>query len=85
MCFSPSKSIDRSYPLFATGFLMAQWQRIQERICLSMQRTWGQPLSQKDLLEKAEQPTPVFCLGNLMDRGAWQDIHRVTKETQLSD
>ena len=31
------------------------------------------------------QPTPVFCPGESMDRGAWQaTIHRVTKsQTQL--
>ena len=34
---------------------------------------------------RAWQPTLVFCLGNLMDRGVWQaKVHRVTKsQTKL--
>ena len=32
------------------------------------------------------QPTPVFCLGNPMDRGAWwATVHGVAKETWLSN
>ena len=36
---------------------------------------------------RALQPTPVFLVGNPMDRGAWQaTVHGVTKDrTQLSD
>jgi len=35
------------------------------------QETWVQSLGQEDPLERKWQPTPVFCLGNPMDRGAW--------------
>ena len=38
-------------------------------------------------LEEDTAPTPVSCLGNLMDRGAWwAAVHGVTKSwTRLSD
>ena len=33
----------------------------------------GMPsLGQEDPLEKEMQPTPLVCLGNPMDRGAWE-------------
>ena len=42
---------------------------------------WVQSLGQEDALEKKWQLTPIFLLGNHMDRGAWWTIvHRVTKE-----
>ena len=37
-----------------------------------VQNTWVQSLGQEDLLEKKWQPTPISCLGNPMDRGAWE-------------
>ena len=41
-----------------------------------MQRWVKQPLS----IQGEWQPTPVFCLKNPMDRGAWRaTVHRVTK------
>ena len=37
-------------------------------------------LAQKDPWSKKLQSTPVFCLENSMDRGAWQaTVHGVTK------
>ena len=33
-----------------------------------------QSLGQEDPLEKEMQPTPVFCLKNPMDRGAWRAV-----------
>ena len=39
-----------------------------------------QSLDWEDPLEKESQTTPVFLLGNPMDRGAWRAIvHEVTK------
>ena len=35
---------------------------------------WVQSLGQEDLLEEGVAPTPVFLLGNPMDRGAWRAI-----------
>ena len=33
----------------------------------------------------AWQPTPVSCLGNHMDRGAWwATVHRITKESDMT-
>ena len=56
---------------------------------LAMQDTWVQSLGQKDPLEKgmATHSSIYSCLGNPMDRGAWQAIvHGVTKsQTQLGD
>ena len=41
---------------------------------------WVQSLGQEDLLEEGVAPTPVFLLGNPMDRGAWwATVHRVAK------
>ena len=37
-----------------------------------MQEMWVRFLGQEDTLEKEMEPTPVYCLGNLMDREAWQ-------------
>ena len=54
---------------------MAQWQRIH----LPMQETQIQSLDQEDSLEKEMATHPsIFCLGNIMDRGAWQaTVHGV--------
>ena len=36
---------------------------------------------QEDPLERKWQPTLVFLLGNLMDRGAcWAEVHGIAKE-----
>ena len=46
----------------------------------AMQDTQVQSLGWEDLLEKGLATTPVSCLENSMDRGAWQPtIHGVTK------
>ena len=39
------------------------------------------------ILQWKWQPTPVFCLGNPTDRGAWQaTVHTVAKsQTRVSD
>ena len=45
----------------------------------AMQETWVQSLSWEDPLEKGME-TPVFCLENSMNRGAWRaTVHGVTK------
>ena len=32
------------------------------------------------------QPTPIFCLENAMDRGAWQaTVHGVSKELDMTE
>ena len=55
----------------------------------AMQETWVQSLGQEDPLEKgtATHSSIYSCLGNPMDRGAWQaTVHGVTKSrTQLGD
>ena len=45
------------------------------------------PCVGKILWREKWQPTPVFCLENLMDRGAWQaTVHGIEKsQIQLSD
>ena len=52
----------------------------------AMWETWVQSLGWEDPLEKGMQPTPVSCLENSMDRGAWgATVHGVTKsQTRLS-
>ena len=52
-----------------------------------MQGTQVRLLGWKDPWKRKWQLTPVSCLGNLMDRGAWQaTVHGVAKsQTQLSD
>ena len=37
-----------------------------------MQETWIQSLGQEGALRSKWQPTKYSCLGNPMDRGAWQ-------------
>ena len=51
-----------------------------------MQETWVQFLGQEDPLEKGMAiPTPVFLLGNSMDREAWWvTVHRVIKELDMT-
>ena len=53
----------------------------------AVQETWIQSLCQEDPLEKGMGPTPVFCLENSMERGAWwATIHGLIKnQTRLSD
>ena len=43
--------------------------------------TWVSSLGQEDILEKGNgSPLQYSCLGNPMDRGAWQaTVHEVTK------
>ena len=44
------------------------------------QETWIWSLGGEDSLEEGMATTPVFCLENPTDRGAWQvTVHRVTK------
>ena len=52
-----------------------------------MWKTWVQSLGQEDPLEKEMATHSSSCLGNSMERGAWQAIiHRVTKsQAQLTD
>ena len=53
-----------------------------------MQKTQVQYLGQEDTLGEGNgNPLQYSCLGNLMDRGAWQGtVHEVTKsQTQLRD
>ena len=53
-----------------------------------IQETWVCFLDWEDPLEKENgNPLQYSCLGNPMDRGAWQDtVHGVAKsQTQLSD
>ena len=38
----------------------------------AMQETWVQSLGWEDSLQKEWLPTPYSCLGNSMDKGAWQ-------------
>ena len=54
----------------------------------AMQETQVQSLGQEDPLEKENSnPLQYSCLGNAMDRGAWQvTVRGVThSQTQLSD
>ena len=37
----------------------------------TMWKTWVQSLGWEDLWRRKWQPTPVLCLENPMDRGAW--------------
>ena len=49
---------------------------------LPMRETWVWSLGQKDPLEKEINPLQYSCLGNLMDKGAWQaTVHRVLDTT----
>ena len=54
---------------------------------LTMQETQVGSLGWEDALEKERPPTPVFCLKNPMNTGAWQaTVHGIAKrQTQLSD
>ena len=54
---------------------------------LIMQETWLRSRGWEDPLEKEMAPTPVFCLENATDRGAWRaTVHGVSKSwTQLSN
>ena len=49
------------------------------------QETWVQSLGRKGPLEKeTANPLQYPCLGNPMDRRAWQDtVHGVAKESDL--
>ena len=53
----------------------------------AMQEIWVRALGQEDSpAEGNGNPLQCSCLGNPMDRGAWQaTVHWVTKEAQLSD
>ena len=42
------------------------------RICLQCRRSRFHPWIEKTPWRREWQPTPVSCLGNPMDRGAWQ-------------
>ena len=48
---------------------------------------WVQSLGWEEPRRREWQPTPVFLLGEFMDRGAWlATVHRVTKSwTRRSD
>ena len=47
----------------------------------AMQEMWVRSLGWDDPLEKEWEPTPVFLLENLMDKGAWwASVHKVAKE-----
>ena len=49
-----------------------------------MQETLVQSLGREDPLEKEMTTTPVFSLGNPMDRGAWQaTVYGVCKELDV--
>ena len=51
-----------------------------------MQETWFNPRVGKYPREGNGSPLQYSCLENPVDRGAWwATVHRVTKETQLSD
>ena len=52
----------------------------------AMQKTWVRSLGQEDALEKGNgNPFQYSCLGNPMDRGAWQaTVHGVVKESDLT-
>ena len=52
----------------------------------AMQKTWVRSLGQEDALEKGNgNPFEYSCLGNPMDRGAWQaTVHGVVKESDLT-
>ena len=50
-----------------------------------MQETQVPFLGQEGPLEKEMAPLRYSCLGNPMDRGAWQDIaHGVAKELEMT-
>ena len=51
-----------------------------------MQERWVQSLGQVDSLEEGTaNPLQCFCLGNPMDRGAWEAIvHGDTKESNMT-
>ena len=57
------------------------------RICLQCRRTGFHLWVEKIPWRRERLPSPVFCLVNSMDRGAWRaTVHEVTKsQTQLSD
>ena len=47
---------------------------------LPMLETQVQSLGWEDPLEEGMQPTPIMCLENPLDRGAWHTtVHRVTQ------
>ena len=53
----------------------------------AMQKTWVRSLGQEDALEKGNgNPFQYSCLGNPMDRGAWQaTVHGVVKESDRTE
>ena len=65
------------------GFMVAQ----MVKNLPAMQENQVPSLGQEDALRRKWQPTPVSCLENPMDRGAWwTTVHGVTKsQTRLSD
>ena len=72
--FSFKKKPELSYTL-SWASQVSQWQGI----CLSMQDT-GSSWVWKVSWKRKWQPTPVFLLGNPMDRGAWHaTVHGVAK------
>ena len=52
-----------------------------------MQEMWVRSLGREDLLEKEGNGIPFqySCLGNLVDRGAWQaTVPGITKESDMT-
>ena len=65
---------------FPSGSVVKNLPAMQET-----QETSVRSLGQEDPLEEEMQPTPV-CLGNAMDRGAWQaTVHGVTKDSDRTE
>ena len=64
------------YQIFFSSRMVAQW----KRICLRCRRPGFNPWVGKIPWKMEWQATPVSCLGNPMDRGAWQAIaHGIAK------
>ena len=69
------------FPAGLVGQGISSWQ------CRRCRRRGFNPCVRKTLWKRKWQPTPVFCLGNPLDRGAWRPTdHGVAQsQTWLSD
>ena len=71
-------SFQKAIPFMPTE--LPQWLSGKESVC-NAEDTGSNPWVGRIPWGRKWQPTPVFCLGNPMDRGAWQaTVHGVPKE-----
>ena len=61
---------------FHLGMVLPRW--------LSGEESTKIPWSGRPSGEENGNPFQYSCLGNSMDRGAWQTVHRVTKESDIT-